>query len=293
MRRASRGDLQPHGEPELPLRQFALQRLAQVLHFFLVDPQVGIARDAELRVVHYFATREELMQVRVHDRREQHERVVRSGDFRRHLDHARHQPRRLDDRHGGLAAEGVASGQLDDEVETLIHYLRKRVRRIEPDGGEERPDLMVKIFGDPGPLRGAAVSVVQHADASRLQRGQDLPVENVVHFRDQLLCTLADFNEIGSELLQGRADQRRLQAQLFAQARNPDLEELVEVAAYDAQETQPLEQRRGRILGERQHPAVERQDRQLAIDHRRIGFLAGSRTRGGRDRGHGRARGGR
>ena len=35
---------------ELPLRQLALQRLAQVLHFLLVDPQVGVARDAELRV---------------------------------------------------------------------------------------------------------------------------------------------------------------------------------------------------------------------------------------------------
>ena len=61
-RRALGGHFEPHGEAELALRQFALQRLAQILHFFLVDEQIAVARDAELvvadpfpRTVHRYA----------------------------------------------------------------------------------------------------------------------------------------------------------------------------------------------------------------------------------------------
>ena len=52
------GDLEAHRRAELPVRQLALQRLAQVLHFLLVDPQVGVARHPELRVVDDVAARE-------------------------------------------------------------------------------------------------------------------------------------------------------------------------------------------------------------------------------------------
>ena len=292
MLRAARRDFEPHGEPELALRQLALQRLAQVLDFFLVDPQIRVARDAELRVVHHVTAGEELVQMRVHDRRKQHEGVVGSGHLPRHVDHTRHQPGRLDDRHGGLAPESVSPRELDDEVQALVDHLRKRVCRVEADRGEQRPDLVLKIFGDPGPLCRVAVGVVQHPYARRVERWEDMPVEHAVHLGDQSLCTFANLAQVGPELLQRHSDQRSLQAQLLAQARDPDLEELVEVAAHDAEEAQPLEQRSRRILGERKHPAVERQDRQLAIDCRWIGLPALGRIRGGHDRGHRRARGG-
>ncbi len=84
VRRAIGGDLEAHREAELALRQFALQRLAQVLDFFFVDPQVGVARDAELRIIDDLAAGEELVQMRVHDRGQQHERILGAGDFGRH-----------------------------------------------------------------------------------------------------------------------------------------------------------------------------------------------------------------
>jgi len=102
------------------------------------------------------------MQVRMHDRRKQHEGVVGARDFRRHLDHARHQPRCLDDRHARLAAESVASRQLDDEVEALVHYLGKRVCRVQSDGGEKRPDFLLKVLRRPCSLSGRALGATQH-----------------------------------------------------------------------------------------------------------------------------------
>ena len=74
--RAVRRDFEPHRRAELALRQLALQRLAQVLHLLLVDPQVGVAGDAELRVVDDVAAGEELVQMRVDHRRQHHEVVV-------------------------------------------------------------------------------------------------------------------------------------------------------------------------------------------------------------------------
>ena len=82
MRRAIGRDFEAHRQPELALRQLAFERLAQVLDLFLVDPQVGVAGDAKLRIIDHLAAGEELVQMGVHDRRQQHERVVGPGDFR-------------------------------------------------------------------------------------------------------------------------------------------------------------------------------------------------------------------
>ncbi len=60
-----------------------------------------------------------------------------------------------------------------------------------------------------------------------------------------------------------------LRAQLLLEARDANLEELVEIVADDAQEAQPLEQRNGGVLRQREHAPVECELRQLAIDRRR------------------------
>ena len=78
----SRGHLEPHRLPEVALRQLAFQRLPQVLHLLLVEPEVGVARDAKLRVADDLAPAEELVQMRVDDARQEDERVVGAGDRR-------------------------------------------------------------------------------------------------------------------------------------------------------------------------------------------------------------------
>jgi len=51
------------------------------------------------------------------------------------------------------------------------------------------------------------------------------------------------------------------------QVRHPDHEELVEIRAEDGQELDALEERHGHVLSLFQHPAVELEPRQLAVDH--------------------------
>jgi len=53
---------------------------------------------------------------------------------------------------------------------------------------------------------------------------------------------------------------------LLLDPRHADLEELVEVARHDAQEAQALEQRHRPVRRLRQHPALELQERQFAVD---------------------------
>ena len=55
-------------------------------------------------------------------------------------------------------------------------------------------------------------------------------------------------------------------AELLEDRRHPDHEELVEVGGGDGQELDPLEQRVGVVLGLGEHPAVELEPAQLAVD---------------------------
>jgi hypothetical protein len=69
------GHFEANGVAEVALRQFALQRLAQVLHLLLLDEEVGVARDAELVAALHVHAGEELAHVRVQDRGEEDEVV--------------------------------------------------------------------------------------------------------------------------------------------------------------------------------------------------------------------------
>src|SRR5262249_12100657 len=71
---------------------------------------------------------------------------------------------------------------------------------------------------------------------------------------------------------------------LLLQARDADLEELVEVAGEDREELHPLEQRQTRVAGEREHAPVEGEPRELAVQV----ALAGRRQREGAGVGTGR-----
>ena len=55
-------------------------------------------------------------------------------------------------------------------------------------------------------------------------------------------------------------------ARLPGEPGDADHHEFVEVAARDRQEAQPFEQRIARVLGLREHAAVERQPAQLAVE---------------------------
>jgi hypothetical protein len=284
---AAVGDLEAQRHAELPVRQLALQRLAQVLDLLLVEPQVGVARHAELRVRHDLAPGKEAAEVLVQDRGEQQERVVAGAQRRGQLHHARQHARRLDDRDRGLAPERVGARQLDDKVEALVADLRERVRGIEPDRREQRAHLVAERRGDPLALRRRELAPAQQPHAAVGERGQDLGVEARVLVGDQRMRLGGDRGVGRAELAQRHPRRRHLRAQVAHHAGDADLEELVEVRRDDRQEAQPLEQRDRRVVREREHAPVEREQRELAVDRRavdveRLGGAQGPGARRGR-----------
>jgi hypothetical protein len=99
---------------------------------------------------------------------------------------------------------------------------------------------------------------------------KNLLVEQPILLRDQRMGTLADQGKyLGRRRLSGN---RYLIAQPDAllQLGDADLEELVQVARQDAQETQPLQDRNPPVLGLGEHPLVERQNGELAREELRL-----------------------
>ena len=192
-------------------------------------------------------------------------------DLRRQLDHARQHPRRLDHRDGRQAAERIETGELDDEVQALVDDLREGVRGIEADRREERPHFALEEIRDPLALGRRAVGVAHQAHAVLCERREQLLVEHAVLIVDQRARHTGELGERRAHLRQRHAGRGDLRTQLLLEAGDADLEELVEIAADDAAEAQALEQRDVGVLREREHAAVEREQRELAVDERCVG----------------------
>ncbi len=107
---------------------------------------------------------------------------------------------------------------------------------------------------------------VGEADAVVLERGHELlgehrrlPLAQVAHLCPDLA---QQFDEVAAVGARGAQSSR----ELLHQARHANLEELVEVFAEDREELRPLEQRHRGVLGEREHPRVELEERELAVE---------------------------
>ena len=112
------------------------------------------------------------------------------------------------------------------------------------------------------------------ADAVGGQGGDDLVEEQPLLAVDQRLDPLAHLDELlagGAPVGRGDADPGR---HLLLQTGHPNLEELVEVLAEDGEELGPLEERHGLVGGQGEHPLVEVEPGQLAVQvARRVGDL--------------------
>ncbi len=264
--RAVVGDFQPYRRAVMPLRQLALQGLAQVLGFLVVDEQVGVAGDAELVAAFDLHAGEQLADMGVQDRRQEHEAVFAAGDFLRHADDARQRARRLHHGGAGIAAEGVAARQLDREVEALVEHAREGVRRVEPDWRQHRHQLAEEVIADPGRLGLVPVRAAEKMDALLGQLGDDVLVEELVLAGHQCMGGF----RYGAKLLArrhavGRA-LRGVGADLLLEAGDPHLEKLVHVAGEDAEKFQPLQQGHAGIVGLRQYAALEFENAELTVD---------------------------
>ncbi len=139
------------------------------------------------------------------------------------------------------------------------------MRGIDRERRQDREDPVVE---DPGELRlrlGVEIGPRGEREADLLERGRDLLGERGRLPGDQLLDASPDRAEL-FDLVEA-VGRRRAHAdrELFLQARDSDLEELVDVAAEDREELRPFEQRNRRVLGEREDPGLEFEHRQFPV----------------------------
>ena len=250
----------------MTLGQFPLQRHAQVRDLLVVDEQVRVARDSKGVAPVDFHPGEELADMGLHDRREQHDVVRVIGQSLRQPDQARQCTRRLHDRHAGLAAERIVPPEFDGEVQALVEHARERMRGVQADRREHRQDLDAEILARP--CRDGFVPVGRDVDDDALgreQRQQRL-VEDLVLPLHELVG--AGRHEIERRVRGHAVDvgMRRVKAHLLLQARHADFEELVEVAARDAQEAQAFEERKRVVVRLCEHAVLEGEERQLSIE---------------------------
>jgi hypothetical protein len=106
--------------------------------------------------------------------------------------------------------------------------------------------------------------VQHHAAVGELR--QQLLMKAVPVLPDQLARRLADRAQLGLRRHAVRGTLHDAGGDLLLESRHSDLKELVEVAAADGEELEPLEQRRARVERLVEHPAIELQPREFAID---------------------------
>ena len=190
-----------------------------------------------------------------------------AGDLPRQPDHPRQHARRLHDGDAGVAAERVLALELDGEIQALVEHARKGVRRVEPDRRQHRHHLAQEIGLDPLRLRGSEIGAAQEADAFRREPGQDLLVEQAGTARRPARAPPSPPARTPGRARMRSAPMTGDPASISRlQPGDADFEELVEIGGDDAQEAQPLQQRRRAVLRLRQHAPVERELAELAVE---------------------------
>ena len=220
----------------MALRQFPLQRGAQVLHLLVIDEQVRVPGDAELVAAQHVHAGEQFADMLVQDGGEKDVAVIDPGQFLGQMDHPRQGARRLDDGGAGTAAEGVRAFQFDGEVQALVEDARKWVGRIESDWREQGHHFAKEVLAYPGALWLVPEAAADEDDALGGQGGQDDVVLQRVLLGDQGVRLVFDAAEQFLRRQSVVVGDAAAELDLFLQAGDADLEEFVEIRGDDAEE---------------------------------------------------------
>ncbi len=260
-------DLEPHRRAEAAAQQLLLERGEDVLGVVLLDLEVLVAGDPERVDLEHLHAREQPLEVLADHVLERHEALVAD----------RHEPaedrRHLDAREVLLAGARVADQHR--EVEREPGDVGERVGRVDGQRCEHREHPVAEQ-----PLAGLLLLAVQVVPADQLdadlgERGHDLLAEHPGQALRQLAGGGEDQVEHLGRHQAARGGHGHAGGDASLEARDPDHEELVEVAGEDRQEPRPFEQRQGRVLGELEHPLVEAQPRELAVEEPVVVLLDG------------------
>ena len=175
------------------------------------------------------------------------------------------------------AAERILAFQHNHDIQRFVENIRERMRRVESKRRQHRHDFVAEISAQPAGLTRVPVLAMQHAHASFAQRRTQhfIPaaVLRIHQFRGAVVDALEQYrvrHAVGS--------QRNAEVLRLAHGSGADLEEFVKIGARNAQIPQPFQHRHRAVLCLRQHPEVEVELRQLAIEiqrgiSQRIGVL--------------------
>ena len=134
--------------------------------------------------------------------------------------------------------------------------MRERVRRVHRQRRDQRKDVLQIILANLGTLGAGQIAVSQDMDFVLGQFGHDLPIGRLLDFLDR-----GDFGQTFVDLLLGGpAVHRRTMhtgADLLFQTADTFHDEFVQRHIGDSQKLDPFQQRRTRIAGFIQNPAVE------------------------------------
>ena len=178
------------------------------------------------------------------------------------------------------------------QVEREAGDVREGMGGIHRERGEHREDALVEDLVQVGTVLLVQARPVAEADAlpvqlrhQAAQEGAGLAGVDVDHLgADRPHLSLGPVGVGGGPLEPGRE---------LLEAPHPDLEELVQRAAGDGEEARPLQQGEVLVLGLGEHPPVEVEPGELAVDQRRlVGWPGGTFHRAGRGAAGGRGVGG-
>ena len=253
-------DLEPDGGgASLPALEHRLDRGQQVVGLVLLDLDVGVAGHAEHVHVDDVHTREELVEMGGHDLLQRYEPIAvgqigEPGQQRRDL-HPGEAP---------LARERIADRR--SEVQGQARDVGERMRGVDRERREHREDAVAEPPAEEFLVGVRQLLPVHEADAFLLERRQQVAGDQLVRPGLQPRDPFTDRLKLLARTHAVRRRRRHARLDLFLEAGDADLEELVEVLRVDRDELHPFEQRARRVLGERQHAVVEVQPRQLPVD---------------------------
>ena len=270
-------DLEPHHAPELRAAVQHLLDRFQEIFVFVLELEVGVAGDAERMVRDDVHPGEQTVEVRGDDLLDRHEPGVvgerdEAGQDRRHL-HAREavfaglriaaRPPRGSATGSRCTGTGCA-GSTASGVSTGNIWASNTAASSARSAGPSSSQLAKRM---PASSSAGATSLLNDAGVA----GDELV--GVRPDRAELLAGVEAVGRAGADA----------GVELLLEARDADLEVLVEVLGEDGEELGPLEQRLLRVLREREHPRVEVEPRELSVQEpqripRRIGLNRCRRT---------------
>ena len=260
--RHRRLDLETDHAAAAALLERRLEQAHQILGLFL-HLEIGIADHAERALSLHFVTGKQAARVE-HDHLLQRDEA-RGSRFReiRQADEALGPRRQADERIQNLAV--APANQLQGDGGAEIGNERERMRRVDGERRQHREDVAEEVILEPGPFGLRQAGSLGEDDALF---EQDIP-----QFAPAPLL-------VGGEVRDGDRDLRQLllgrqpilrrggdaRAHLADEARDADHEELVEIVRRDRQESQLLQKRMVAVRSLLEHPPVELQPGQLAVD---------------------------